>query len=323
MMITMAAVVRELVAAGVTGDALVTAIERIEAASAPKRSAGAERTARWRERHKASQSVTSVTSDDATDANKGFDKERFHTSKEITSKQIPDTGPRDEDFDLVKDVCAVVSCIQGPLPDDATACHDAVELALRADGLAVVREQQVRNGDGIRGRFDLVVSRGQARVAIEIDRRQSRAKSVQKLLGFDGGRIQILRGSEPPHKIEGIHACLSLPVAVMKRNSGPLPDDYWPSDQVQTLARKLGFNTDQIQDQIERMRDWAKNADGKKSRKKDWNAAFRNWIKRVADDKQRKSSPYGNRASPAQAMRDAFDEIDAHIAERRTSAGQR
>lgn len=57
-MIMMAVVIRELVAAGVTGDALVAACERIEAGSMPVRSVGAERTARWRERHKASQNVT-------------------------------------------------------------------------------------------------------------------------------------------------------------------------------------------------------------------------------------------------------------------------
>lgn len=45
-----AAVVRELVAAGVTGDALVTACERIEAADKPVKLTGAERTARWREK---------------------------------------------------------------------------------------------------------------------------------------------------------------------------------------------------------------------------------------------------------------------------------
>jgi hypothetical protein len=58
-MIPASAIVRELIAAGVTGDALVTALERIEAAAAPVRSKGAERTARWRERHKPSQNVTS------------------------------------------------------------------------------------------------------------------------------------------------------------------------------------------------------------------------------------------------------------------------
>lgn len=50
---------KHLMAAGVTGDALVTALAEIEAASQPSRSKGAERQARYRERHKASQSVTS------------------------------------------------------------------------------------------------------------------------------------------------------------------------------------------------------------------------------------------------------------------------
>lgn len=47
-----AAVVRELMAAGLTGEALVEAIERIEAAQAPVRSSAAERQKRYRERQK-------------------------------------------------------------------------------------------------------------------------------------------------------------------------------------------------------------------------------------------------------------------------------
>lgn len=61
-----AAALRELIAAGVTGDALVTAIERIEEASNPKRSNGAERTARWREKKKQTDSVTSDVCDVTT-----------------------------------------------------------------------------------------------------------------------------------------------------------------------------------------------------------------------------------------------------------------
>lgn len=62
-MSVIAAALRELMAAGVTGDALVTAIERIEAAAlpvAPVKSKGALRTERWRERkaEEASQNVT-------------------------------------------------------------------------------------------------------------------------------------------------------------------------------------------------------------------------------------------------------------------------
>jgi hypothetical protein len=64
-MSVIAAALRELIAAGVTGDGLVEAIERIEAAENPMRIRGAIRTERWRERHKASQTVT-VTECDAS-----------------------------------------------------------------------------------------------------------------------------------------------------------------------------------------------------------------------------------------------------------------
>lgn len=54
----MAAVTRELIAAGLEGEALIAAIGRIEQSIEPVKSSGAKRTARWRERHKTSQSVT-------------------------------------------------------------------------------------------------------------------------------------------------------------------------------------------------------------------------------------------------------------------------
>lgn len=54
----MAAVARELITAGLSGDALVCALERVEQATEPKRSAGALRQERYRQRHSASQNVT-------------------------------------------------------------------------------------------------------------------------------------------------------------------------------------------------------------------------------------------------------------------------
>lgn len=50
-----------LIAAGVMGDALVTALVEIETALRPGKSANAERQARYRERNKALRNVTSVT----------------------------------------------------------------------------------------------------------------------------------------------------------------------------------------------------------------------------------------------------------------------
>jgi hypothetical protein len=55
----LSAVIRELIAAGVSGDALVAAVERIEAAAAPVKASGAERQARYRARKAESDDVTS------------------------------------------------------------------------------------------------------------------------------------------------------------------------------------------------------------------------------------------------------------------------
>jgi len=68
-----------------------------------------------------------------------------------------------------------------------------------------------------------------------------------------------------------------------------LPEDWQPDAKTWALADELGFTSQEAWDQLERMRDWAKNADGGKGRKSDWNAAFRNWLKRAKDD--RKSKP--------------------------------
>jgi hypothetical protein len=65
-----AAIIRELIAAGVTGDALCDAVARIEAAQKPARSSGAERTARYRARKTEQVEASHVTSRDACDAQK-------------------------------------------------------------------------------------------------------------------------------------------------------------------------------------------------------------------------------------------------------------
>lgn len=72
-----------------------------------------------------------------------------------------------------------------------------------------------------------------------------------------------------------------------------LPDDWEPDAKTWALADELGFTSQEAWDQLERMRDWAKNADGGKGRKSDWNAAFRNWLKRTADE--RRSKPQATR----------------------------
>jgi len=89
-----------------------------------------------------------------------------------------------------------------------------------------------------------------------------------------------------------------------------LPSDWEPDAKTWNLADQLGFTSQEAWDQLERMRDWAGNA-GSKGLKSDWNAAFRNWLKRAADDRRTKpkAALRGNNNADSFAILDAvFDE---------------
>jgi hypothetical protein len=85
-----------------------------------------------------------------------------------------------------------------------------------------------------------------------------------------------------------------------------LPEDWEPDAKTWNLADELGFTSQEAFDQLDRMRDWAKNA-GAKGRKPDWNAAFRNWLKRTADE--RRSRPQA--ALQRNSIADSFAILDA------------
>lgn len=57
----------------------------------------------------------------------------------------------------------------------------------------------------------------------------------------------------------------------------PLPDDWQPNPAHQQLAAELGVD---CQDQADRMRDWAK---AKGETGKDWDARFRNWLRKAPE----------------------------------------
>lgn len=81
------------------------------------------------------------------------------------------------------------------LPDDLTAkaFHDQAEQALALIGFRCSREVVVDNrGDGQRGRLDLVAERGAERLALELDDRSPRQKSVTKLAGVLGGTVRVV-----------------------------------------------------------------------------------------------------------------------------------
>ena len=87
-MTPIAAMLRELIAAGVTGDTLVMAVERIETSLKPRRSSGAERTAKWREKKKQNDTnkVTDVT--DVTDVTSHVTPSLIEESKKEEEKEV-------------------------------------------------------------------------------------------------------------------------------------------------------------------------------------------------------------------------------------------
>lgn len=93
----------------------------------------------------------------------------------------------------------------------------------------------------------------------------------------------------------------------------PLPDDWQPNTSHQALAAELGVD---VADQADRLRDWAK---AKGEIGKDWDARFRNWLRKAAElGQQPRASPNGMpvRLTAAEQRRQRQDaEIAAALAE--------
>jgi hypothetical protein len=101
-----------------------------------------------------------------------------------------------------------------------------------------------------------------------------------------------------------------IPPSSKKPKAHALPSDWEPDAKTWNLADQLGFTSQEAWDQLERMRDWAANA-GAKGLKSDWNGAFRNWLKRAADDRRNKpqAAVQRNNNTDSFAILDAvFDE---------------
>ena len=97
-------------------------------------------------------------------------------------------------------------------PDNARLMHNAVAEVLRAEGFTVVTEYFVRGAFGYsNGRIDIVARRDGGHVAIELDARRPRERSVAKLNKVEAYRIIGLRGVDfpPPPGIDAI-ACMPV-----------------------------------------------------------------------------------------------------------------
>lgn len=100
------------------------------------------------------------------------------------------------------------------LEDNARIFHDQVEWALRNAGFSVRREAHVglrESGRGF-GYIDLLAIYHDGFVAIELDNRSPRARSLDKLRAFNAFRIVVLRGERDWPLERDIDAIISIPV---------------------------------------------------------------------------------------------------------------
>lgn len=112
---------------------------------------------------------------------------------------------------LLEHVVAVLQATPAR-PDNASVFHKYLEEQLRRANIATVREVRVPRGPTRTGRIDIVATREDEKVAIEVDWLKPRLKSLAKLRLFEGRRLVVLRRSAPwPYPLAGIDAVICIP----------------------------------------------------------------------------------------------------------------
>jgi hypothetical protein len=96
-------------------------------------------------------------------------------------------------------------------PDFAPAFHANIGYCLKKNGFDVSFEFLVRRVNGRRGRIDLVATKADESVAIELDNKMPRIGSLEKLRLFEGSKMVILREGEQMN-VEGIDAVVAVRV---------------------------------------------------------------------------------------------------------------
>jgi hypothetical protein len=165
----------------------------------------------------------------------GSEEEEKKASAVCSSADLFDADPR------YLAIYGVVCEIPPEQRTDAGDFHRSVEAGLRRAGLSVRREVEVPYLDGTTGRIDLVVDGGGRQIAIELDNRTGRGKSLIKLLRFDGGKVLVLRdGYDDPVPMSGLDmlvSCLPLPPALsgrLPRETIRLDETIQPYDELLT-----------------------------------------------------------------------------------------
>ena len=155
-------------------------------------------------------------------------------------------------------------------------------------------------------------NRQAARRAAEREVRVASAEST----GLSGGQVDTKEKSPIPPKENTTPKDTNQRARESGSRGTRLSPDFSPLPSIMELGRGRGLSDADLTDQLERFRDWANAATGQIGVKRDWQAAFRNWIKRAADDKRKTQGRYISRQSPGDALRDAFGAVKSHLSNR-------
>lgn len=71
---------------------------------------------------------------------------------------------------------------------------------------------------------------------------------------------------------------------IIKKKGELCPEDFLPNKTTYDWAVAEGFTDSQIKTRIAMMIDWSRSVAGSKGLKKDWNATFRNWLRKDIKD---------------------------------------
>lgn len=100
-----------------------------------------------------------------------------------------------------------------PMPDDASHVQERLINAMVAAGYQVFHEYVVALPSGRSGRIDIVAKKDGRWLAIEIDARKPRKRSIEKLALRNWIRVSCLRGvAEGIDEYPGLDAVIALPV---------------------------------------------------------------------------------------------------------------
>ena len=171
--------------------------------------------------------------------------------------------------------------------DSSGPLHDAAIRTLSALGFACEREHPVASrGDSRPGRIDVFASRGEERIAIELDRLTPREKSLVKLSQVDAVRVVVLREAEKAiYQRDGVWIVGVSSQPRPRTVKTVLPPEWAPSAaHVSMAASEGGKGREWVDREAQAMRDWAT---ANARRYADWDAMFRGWIRKALSAPQR------------------------------------